>query len=102
MKSWIRKNLNVINEITKTFFVEKFPNWITQNLICISQQANAVLGGDADEMLCSRCYRTDSPWMIFWDCVFFWWVPGDSRGHCQWCYDEEKRRLVERFKEFER
>lgn len=61
-------------------------------MIAISQQANALCGGYADEMLCARAYRLQNKgwlrWVYFWDAVF-WWDP----DHCQKCYQEEQLEL---------
>lgn len=75
-------------------------------LILTSQLANVFAGGDPDEMLCSRAWRLRSNW--FWGavCWVFDNIPplslwkGDYLYHCEACYWEERKRLLERLDDY--
>ena len=81
---------------------------IVNLLILVSQTANVLMGGDPDEMLCSRAWRLRNSsdfWaevVTFFD-VYCWplseWK-GSYASHCEACYFEELRRLEKRMGEF--
>ena len=78
------------------------------NLLIIgSQTANVLLGGDSDEMLSARCWRQRKEpfwrelcWLLDNASPLMWWR-GSYANHCESCYWEERKRLVERLKVYE-
>ena len=77
---------------------------IVNLLILVSQTANVALGGDPDEMLCSRAWRLKGTNQFWKDLVTFFdnycwplskWT-GIYSSHCEACYYEELRRLEKR------
>jgi hypothetical protein len=65
-----------------------FPSYFTRCLVCISQTTNVVIfNGYPDEMLSSRCYRSD------WQCLQFILDSILGKDHCKECYEWEKNRI---------
>ncbi len=65
--------------------------------IAFGQLANAITGGDPDETLASRCWRSrlTHPWKslcFLLDFCFFWQTNEKREGHCQqaWQYDMQR------------
>ena len=79
---------------------------IVNLLILVSQTANVLASGDPDEMLSSRCWRLRKQpgwrklcWMLDNASPLMWWR-GSYASHCEACYLEERRRLIERLAEY--
>jgi hypothetical protein len=81
---------------------------IVNLLILVSQTANVIAGGDPDEMLSARCWRQrhQAGWReLCWlldNCSPLMGWRGSYATHCEACYWEERKRLVERLKVYER
>ena len=77
--------------------------------ISVSQFANVLCAGDCDEMLCARAWRLQGQSQFWKDVVNFFdnycWPLSSWKGnystHCEACYWEEKKRLVERLSDYE-
>ncbi len=80
---------------------------IVNLLILVSQTANVLLGGDSDEMLSARAWRLRKQpgwrelcWLLDNASPLMWWR-GSYATHCEACYWEERRRLIERLADYE-
>jgi hypothetical protein len=79
---------------------------IVNLLLLVSQTANVLAAGDPDEMLSSRAWRQrkQTGWReLCWvldnaSPLMFW--RGSYATHCEACYWEERRRLIERLAEY--
>lgn len=81
---------------------------IVNVLILMSQFANVLLGGDPDEMLCSRAWRLRGKSQFWFDVVTFidYYTPlaswrGDYDSHCEACYHEERKRIAKRVMDYD-
>jgi hypothetical protein len=79
---------------------------IVNLLILVSQTVNVMASGDPDEMLSSRCWRLRKQpgwrelcWMLDNASPLMLWR-GSYTTHCEACYWEERRRLIERLAEY--
>jgi hypothetical protein len=68
-----------------------FKEWVYQVTIALDQQANAILGGSADETMSSRCFRLDHipTYRVLEKMVNVLFRPFQGPDHCKHAYEKE-------------
>jgi len=68
-----------------------FKEWVYQVTIALDQQANAILGGSADETMSSRCFRLDHipTYRVLEKMVNVLFRPFQGPDHCKHAYMKE-------------
>jgi len=78
-----------------------FKEWVYQVTIALDQQANAILGGSADETMSSRCFRLHHipTYRVLEKIVNALFLPFQGPDHCKHAYEKEVlgRQLPYRF-----